>query len=208
MIIGITGASGSGKTTLATEVADSLGLKFVPSEVNKIAKAAGFPHASVSITLEERLALQQKILLGFAKFLAELQPNTITDRTPLDIAAYMMAEVTMHSDKAASDHSLQQIAKFVDDCVSLTNSRFDTIFVVRPLDKYEAIEGKRPAANPAYHLHTQLIMEGVAARARRVNQMVTLITSDHDQRVHIATETILDRIDRIESMVKENRIYN
>lgn len=208
MLVGITGSSGTGKTTLATDVADALGISFVPSEINKIALAAGFKNASLELSFDERITLQQKILVGYKEFLAELPSNTITDRTPIDIAAYMMAEVTMHSGKKMREFAMQQITTFVEDCLAVTNATFDTVLIVRPLNTYEEIDGKRPPVNPAYQLHTQLIMEGLASRIKRVNKVVTIFTLDRERRAEIATEVLMERMEGIDKMIREDRTYN
>lgn len=157
MIYGLIGASGTGKTTLAKMVADTLSILYQPSSITECAKKHGFD-AVGSLSLEKRMELQWHLLNDHVEMIEKTERPMITDRTPVDMAAYAMAEFTMQSHQSASDKILADAESYVSHCLRAAERHFEMLFVLGRLNVYEVSE-TRPALNPAYQRHTDLIMK-------------------------------------------------
>lgn len=156
------GAHRTGKTTLAKAVAERMGLPFVDTNVTAELKAAGFDQVA-DLDLATRLACQQKRLeLHMQKVAAAPRPS-IWDRSPLDIAAYTIAEFAMHSDPALATEA----KNLVDACLDYTARHYDTVIVVPPLPIYEVEDGK-PPMNVGFQHHIHLLMEGLTSEVEHV----------------------------------------
>lgn len=210
MLIGISGAHGCGKTTLAKEFALRSGLEYLPASVNEMAKSAGYAHGSVSLSLTERIDLQWVMLGAFRKFLAKCPADCITDRTPLDVAAYTLAEIGMHSDKTVSAASLDSVPELVKEAQQLTKAHFQHVMLLRPLPSYEAIEGKRPPANKAFQMHYQYLLEGLAfaAHVGRPFSISMALSNSLNERLSMLTDDVADVMDRKSNIVEEFRSEN
>lgn len=210
MLIGISGAHGCGKTTLAEEFALRSGLEYLPASVNEMAKSAGYAHGSVSLDLTERINLQWTMLGAFRKLLAKSPADCVTDRTPLDVAAYTLAEIGMHSDKAASADSLNSVPELVKEAQRLTKAHFQHVMLLRPLPSYEVIEGKRPPANKAFQMHYQYLLEGIAfdTHMGRSFSVSMTISNSLSERLSILADEVADVMDRKSNIVEEFRSEN
>ncbi|NIH77335.1 hypothetical protein FHV99_004587 [Ochrobactrum sp. P20RRXII] len=198
MLIGISGAHGCGKTTLAKQYATQSGLEYIPASTNEIAKRAGYAHGSVDLDINERIKLQWSILEGFKGFIRDCPANTVTDRTPLDVAAYTMAEIGMHSTKLVDPAVLKTVPALVREAQELTKKRFQHVTLLRPLPTYDAIDGKRPPANEAFQMHYQFLLEGLAF-ATHMSKTFTIslcMTNSLEARLEMLSEDVADVIER------------
>lgn len=161
MAIGFAGASRTGKTTLARTIADERDIPFVDLSFTRIAKLLGVDPVAPMST-RERLAMQVAALAVYERLVRAEREWFITDRTPLDMLAYMLAEVGMHSDPEIGEMT----AVYVTQCLALTVERFNTIIVTRPLPFYEAAPGK-PPLNLGYQVHIQYLIEGALEMVQR-----------------------------------------
>jgi hypothetical protein len=116
------------------------------------------PVAPTSVA--DRLRNQELLLDLFLENLSAAPRPALTDRSPLDMAAYMLAEVGMHSDCAEVDEG---ITKYVARCLYETNKRFDAIFVVNPLPVYE-VDPTKPPPSKAYQWHHRILVGGLAGQ--------------------------------------------
>lgn len=93
MMIGLVGAHGTGKTTLGQAAADALGWHFCKTSISDVYKRLGKDPA-VRMTFDERMDVQMAILgelsIEWASYAGE---NVITDRTPIDLIAYTLADL-------------------------------------------------------------------------------------------------------------------
>ena len=89
--IGFSGCHRTGKTTQAVALSELQGIPLVESCASKVFKNSKF-RASKSLSLKDRLAIQDEILdIQHQKWLEV--PEFISDRTPLDMIAYMLKEI-------------------------------------------------------------------------------------------------------------------
>lgn len=159
MIYGVCGASGVGKTTVCERLADSLNIEFVRTSISEAAKRHGFD-AIGSLSISQRLDLQEKLLVDHIQLIQNVERPAILDRTPVDFAAYMMAEIHMHSYAEITQDEMERISRYVRDCHVETQANYDCLFHLAPLLTYEPSPG-RPKPNVAYQMHCDLIMRGV-----------------------------------------------
>ena len=196
MIYGLAGSSGSGKTTLGHQIAQSLDLTFTQPSITDMSRRAGFNPVD-KLDIWQRLYLQKSLYEQFEEMLAGLKGPVILDRTPMDLVMYLMAEIGMHSSDFICDEQLQWAHDYVKRCQRLTERYFDHVFVTTPLPVYDATRAERPPANPAYQIHCHLILMG-ALYGSEVPFSI-LHTSDPNQRLDFVSETIVDRLDHIET---------
>lgn len=189
MLIGLSGASGTGKTTLARTVAERAGARFVPTDVSEMARKAGF-NPVAEMTIGERIDLQHALIGQFEALVAS-QPSgmcVIMDRTPLDVAAYTLAEVTMQSWKDASREKWQEVCEIVTRCQRLA-SMFDAIAILSELPSYDDAP-KRPRYNPAYQIHIEALIAGVAIAGHESAMVHFIRATDLERRFEIIHEII------------------
>ncbi len=181
MIIGLIGASRTGKTTLARRLAEDFNFTFHQTSISESAKAIGIdPVAPMS--LRQRVMLQQHLLIDFVGQVEQIEGPVIVDRTPIDMAGYLLAEFHMQSHLTTDEELQQQVVEYVDTCVTVMNSRFLAAMICRPLPHYEVVPTSSPY-NPAFQLHSQLVMEGLALRVNRRCKIVHYDSTDFDERV-------------------------
>jgi AAA domain len=157
MIVGLCGAHRTGKTTLATEFCKKDRLfKFAPTSVSQMMISRGFDPA-LDYGIEERIAIQEVILTELDQHYSQHEKNTIFDRTPLDAAAYMLADVRRENVDPATQG---KIVAYVERAIDITNRRFAMLLYVPPVLKLEPAPGKAPA-EPAYVEHIAQIINGL-----------------------------------------------
>lgn len=197
MAFGLAGAHRSGKTTLAKAISETMGIPYVSSSLTAEFKDLGIdPVAPMS--LRKRLEVQ-KMYLGLyaSKVLGPGLRPFVTDRTPLDIAAYMLAETSMFADPSVDP---DEIADFVSICLQMAVSQFASILVVPPLILYDAAEGK-PPENRAYQLQIDALVSGLAMRCvSKCGHIVGMdaAVTDHDRRLQYAVGMVQERLASLE----------
>lgn len=197
MIYGVSGASGSGKTTLCKLVSDSLDIPFVKTSITEGAKRHGYD-AVGNLPLGDRFDLQKKLLMDHVELLGSLSGPVILDRTPIDMIGYMLGEITMSSYNDLSDRDMTGIAEYVGKCQYVARERYDFIFHLRPLEFYEQAT-TRPANNPAYQRHTDLLMRGAMADCSGLSACV-INTTDLTERQNLMHDIIVQRLDGLQKL--------
>jgi predicted ATPase len=162
MIYGLIGASGSGKTTLAMQAAEHMNMAFLPTSISKSAERHGF-NAVGALPLHDRINLQHHLLDDMVELINKTDRPAILDRTPVDMIAYMICEVDMHSHTRVSDKDLQRVETYVDSCLDVTSTYFAHVFFLNRLDFQVYDDKPRPPTNPGYSLHTEIVMRGALA---------------------------------------------
>lgn len=184
----LSGAHRTGKTSLAKALSERLGIPYLDCNVTPELEAAGYDQVA-ALSLEMRLACQEKRLeLHMAKIESAPRP-CITDRSPLDLAAYTIAEFNMHSDPGLA----AQAQSYVQRCINLTMIHHDTIIAVRPLPFFTVEEGK-PPPNVGFQWHIQHLVEGFMVVASKIVQPVFLDITEFDARVAGASNVIAQRL--------------
>lgn len=155
--IGLSGAHRTGKTTVAEHLAKANGFQFVKSSVSEIARSMRIDF-SKPIPFKRRCEFQEVILETFQAAYDKVGAQMfVADRTPLDLAAYFLADVPT---ELADVELSQYVRDYVGRCVAVTNKTFLTTVVVQPAIPYIAEPGK-PLPNPAYQDKFAAILLGL-----------------------------------------------
>lgn len=179
MILGLAGSHRSGKTTLARAVAARGGIAFYDGSFGRLARTLGFESVT-RMSVVERLTMQNRVLDLYDREIRLDAADRITDRTPLDMLAYLMAEVGMHA--GLEETASRAIVAYRDRCVALTRDLFDDVFLLQPLPVYVVADGK-PSDDPAYQAHIQALIEGAIFASRGTLPITTIDTYAPDQRL-------------------------
>jgi hypothetical protein len=162
MTVGLCGAHRTGKTTLARAFAEKRGIPFVETSVSAIWRELGYDPA-VTYDFETRLAVQEEILKRVDEVYSKhVGLEFVTDRTPLDMAAYTLADAI--GDRVP-DTCQERLAKYINDCFEVTNRRFGVVLLVQPGIKLVHEEGKA-AVNAGYIEHLNSLILGLTVDER------------------------------------------
>lgn len=158
-MIGIAGAHRTGKTTLAKTVAEVTGFYFLETNA-----AGTFERLGVSprteLPIGDRLYIQTEILTDLEMAYAECPTgNFITDRTPLDAAAYMIADVSRTA-TGCDPHVEADLVQYVNRAIEITEHWFSLVTLVQPGILLVDNQKKAPAS-PAYIEHINDVLIGL-----------------------------------------------
>lgn len=197
MIIGLAGAHRCGKSTLARILSDELNIKLFETNTADVAKAMGV-NAVGSLTLSERLNFQQKLLAHHISALKS-RDICITDRTPLDMASYMLCEIGMnHLNERENDELDARIVDYLELCVEATAKYYTGVLCLCPLDTYEVLPGK-PTNSAAYQAHVQMCIKGLLMEVMgRTNVIICMDTA--------LTKRVECGIDFVNAIIKSTSI--
>ena len=194
-MFGIMGAHRTGKTTLAKALSRKNGIYYFQCSTTEMMAQGGFNPVGI-LSPEERIEAQEWLLLRYLELAADVPRPFITDRTPLDMAAYTLAEVSMHN---TSGELGERIDRYVKGCLMAAAGMFDTLMVARPLPSYDA-QPDKPPPNPAFQAHIQILIEGMAYHMLGEQVTVGFLTSpEHDHRVEACTNLMTRRIKELQS---------
>lgn len=196
-MIGLTGPQRVGKTTLAQAFADASGLPFLATTASGVFEMLDLDPKK-EYPIEVRLMVQEVILQMFESQYEEMtrqSPVFITDRTPIDLASYALADVTR-----ATFEGKPLVAKAMNDYVQRclkSASRFFTVVVhVQPGIPLIEAEGKAPAC-PAYMEHLNALQTGLMHSENnlvRSTEMPRRLTDLQDRKEFLANvlQTCMD----------------
>jgi predicted ATPase len=166
MNIALTGSHRVGKTTLARAFAEAANIAFLQTGVSEVFALLGKDPSAV-YPVEERLAIQEAILLALEQQYAHASAATpvfIADRCPLDLAAYMVADVQRNT-LAGEPALAAMVNDYVRRCIESTNRWFATVLLVQPGIALVEASGKALAC-PAYIEHLNLTLGGLLVDER------------------------------------------
>lgn len=156
-MIGLLGAHRTGKTTLARDFARSEGIPFVQTDVSGTFKRLNYSPKE-DYDFATRLFIQEEILTDLEDVYANYDDQwVIADRTPLDLAAYTLADIQRQN---VPQEMIHEVLTYVERCFDVTNRNFSLVVMVQPGIEIEETEGKAPA-NMAYIEHLNFIMKGL-----------------------------------------------
>lgn len=162
MTIGLCGSHRCGKTTLARQYAEKHGIQFVETSVSAIWKEMGLD-PSIRVDFQTRLTVQEEILKRVdAKLATYAGLDYITDRTPLDMAAYTLADAIHDTVPAGCQ---ERLANYINACFESTNKRFAIVLLVQPGITPVHEEGKA-IINAGYMEHLNSLMLGLTVDER------------------------------------------
>jgi nicotinamide riboside kinase len=141
MNIGLMGAHGTGKSTLATAIAGERSLTYIPSRAGEVFKRVALS-LDRPLTAEERLSVQEAILDQHEADIRRAPARGwVTDRTPLDMAAYVLGDAAI-----VEEGQQKRALDYVRRCVEATNRHFGFLMLVQPGIPY-INDGSRPPPN-------------------------------------------------------------
>lgn len=204
-MIGLTGPNGAGKSTLAQAFAQAEGIPFVATSASKV-----FRHMGLDPGLEYpfgiRLLVQEMLLRVFERQYeraSRKSPLFIADRTPIDLASYLLADVQRTALTASPELALRA-TDYVNKCFSSAARFFSTIVQVQPGVQTPLVrEGKAPSC-PAYQEHLNAIQIGLLCDERNLSRRYVLPRSitDIDKRikaVQAAVSTAFEAHDQLKA---------
>jgi len=162
-LIGLCGSHRTGKTSLARAYAEKQKIAFVETSVSAIFRELGHDPAT-AFDFKTRLDIQEVILDRLDQVYGKLDPAAlaITDRTPIDMLAYTMAEAV---GAAVGEAEQARFARYTQRCLEVTNKRFSTLVLLQPGIPLVFEEGKA-LMNPAYIEHLNSLMLGLSVDER------------------------------------------
>lgn len=190
MGVGICGASGTGKTTLAKAVAKTANIKYVASVTRSVYEELGLS-VQEDYDLKTRLMIQNAILDKSEQQFISSRGMFITDRTPIDFAAYVLADVRRSN---MSEDEEEGVKLYLERCIRSCNMHFQSIIVCQPGIQFVKEHGR--THGEMYNEHVNFLMIGIMS----------------DQRImtgkHILNRNVLDLKCRITSVLKIMSITN
>ncbi|MCG7348882.1 AAA family ATPase [Sphingomonas sp. ACRSK] len=156
MRIGFCGAHRTGKTTLARAIARIYHLPLLSSSASAVAARHSFDMAHHN-RLDTGIPMQVEQLDTMIEGFEERTEGFVSDRTPLDAAAYLLADATA---SAGTPLSRETTVTYVEKAMALTAKHFDIVILVPPAITFEPMDGK-PPMNEAYQEHHHMLVRGM-----------------------------------------------
>ena len=183
---GLAGAHRTGKTSLAEKIAErNSWLPMVRTSAKDAAKAFGFDVNNPG-DFAARMDWQEHLIEVFAAQYAEQTGAFVTDRTPLDMAGYLLADVPV----GEIDRSLERrVEAYIDRCFELTERHFNLVVIIQPGIPHVVTEGS-PAPNRAYQEKLNAIMLGLSHDLTTTVATIPRGVIDFDQRLTIIAKLI------------------
>lgn len=155
--IGLIGSSSTGKTTLAKAVSELTGIPFISSQV-RAAYSMHKEDPELGCAFDQRRRVQEKMLELAEADYQNVKSLFISDRTPMDFAAHVVAEALAWN---LTPEQTQWVLDYTKRCYSLTNWHFSSIILIQPAFKIVAEPGRTTSV--AYQSHINFIMTGMVA---------------------------------------------
>lgn len=162
-MIGLAGAHRTGKTTLAKAWAKQEDIDFVTISTTRVFEELALTPQTTT-TAAARLQVQRALVQRCDEVFIGRRTAFISDRTPLDVAAYTLADAVQGF---YTPHQQQEVQKIITDCIDICNAAFKTVLLIKPDPAigYRAEKGK-PDADSAYQEHVDLLIHGMLADER------------------------------------------
>lgn len=188
MTWGLSGPHGCGKTTLAKAISEKSGVHFLEFNTTAICAEIGVSPVT-ELDISERLKVQEHILNRFWEISQAAPRPFISDRTPLDFAAYMLGEVRMGTARETNASLFDiPIDLFVDRCLRATSNTYIGVILLDRLPTY-AVDPKRPAPSRSYQREFSALVKGLAFQAHNVNAC-HVFPDDFESRLTLAENTM------------------
>ena len=127
--LGLCGAHRTGKTTLAIALSQTLNIPFIRIDSSSIFLQYKL-HPSDKMDIRNRLFIQQKILEQAESIWFEVDESSfISDRTPIDMAAYLLADV---GNGELDQHTQDEIMSYLGECFRVTKLYFNKLVLIPP----------------------------------------------------------------------------
>jgi hypothetical protein len=154
MNIGLCGSHRTGKTTLAEAIFQRTGMPFLKTVTSEVFQQCGIdPSGPMDFT--KRLWIQHKILDSAEKMWQAEKKQFVTDRTPLDMMAYTLADI-----QGTTEVNFDELEGYLGRCIDVTNTFFALLVLVQPGIPLMHEEGKA-ALNEGYLEHLNYVILGL-----------------------------------------------
>jgi hypothetical protein len=151
--LGICGAHRTGKTTLAKALSKVLNMPFVEIGTSNIFRERGLDPAK-PMDSRTRLLVQQTILRCACNIWDGMDEAFICDRTPIDMAAYMLTDV---GNGELDQHTQDEIMSYIGRCFQVTKKYFGKIVLVPPAIPFIPAQYKAANNEPLiFKLHYEI----------------------------------------------------
>lgn len=211
MIASLIGAHRTGKSTLAKRYAEKTGCLFLETSTSAVFAELGIDPAA-KLDFKTRMDVQEKILESLeAQYRGvSLKHGVITDRSPLDAIAYIMADA---AGNFVPEDQQERFAKYIDKCFEVTNKYFSVVVLVQPGLPMKATPGKA-APNMAYCEHLNMLLKACMGDDRLTIQGYHLKKSSLDlEKRFVALDFCVKRaseraVAELAELKAENRLVN
>jgi len=139
---------------LAEEISQRRGIPFVRTSTSDVFREHGLD-PSEPMEIGRRLWIQHKILDAAEEAWNSGHRQFITDRTPLDMAAYTLADV-----QGPTEVDFAELEGYLDRCIRVTNAFFKLLVLVQPGIPLVYETGKA-ALNEGYLEHLNFLILGL-----------------------------------------------
>lgn len=153
--IGLTGAHRTGKSTLAEMYSEKYGIPYVKTQVSKIITDLGYS-PNIQYDIKTRIDIQNKVLENTIELWETQTTPFITDRTPVDMVGYMIANATQ--DELTKEYDTYFV-NYVEKCKAATNKYFKQIITIPPAIKVVEEFGKANTTK-TYINHIAYVIHG------------------------------------------------
>ena len=142
----------------------------------------------VDLPFEERLHLQKEILKDSDALYERSGVRFITDRTPIDFLAHLLADVQCEN---VPRSAWGEVERYMKDCFACANRHFTTVILVQPGIKLVEAPTSAPA-NPSYIEHLSNLMLGLMANGMLEcdHYQIPRACTDLDQRVAAVSQAL------------------
>lgn len=165
--IGLSGAHRTGKTTVAQTISAQTTIPFLYTNTSEIMRRAGVD-PTLRMPFATRLRVQLRILEAYEELFQTQPPPFITDRTPIDLMAYTLADIT-----SSTEADFTALKHYLDRCFAVANEVFETIVIIQPGIPLIKASGKA-ALNPAYIEHLNTLILGLCYDPRNSSSILVL----------------------------------
>lgn len=197
-MIGLMGSHRTGKTTLAKEFAAIAEIQFVETSSSEVFRKHGFdPQANYDMAT--RIRIQNLILDDAEAKYAAAEKDFITDRTPLDMLAYLLADVQR---QGVSDEEDLMIARYKRRAFQVTNRYFTALFLVQPGIPLVADPTKAPVLW-SYMDHLNSLMMGLMCdeQTQASKNYIPRTMLDLHERIRAINNAMRKTVERHENLV-------
>ncbi len=152
---------------MAEAISRRAGTPFIRTCTSEVFKRAGLDPAA-AMEFEKRLWIQKETLEAAKGIWEAAGENFITDRTPLDMMAYLLGDI-----QGGTGADFNEVEGYLERCFTATNGFFDALVIVQPGIPLVHEQGKA-ALNHAYIEHLNYLVMGLAGDPRLGAKVIRL----------------------------------